>query len=102
MDTIGKFLNIRLESMNEALDSDIEKYLDGKEERIQEFKKIKEQLNVYEETTSKDILTATRKIYHNSHVGAELIYKYNNSFNERHYLYNPEPEVDTISRNQFA
>ena len=88
--------------MNEALDSDVEKYLDGKEERIQEFKELQEQLNAYEDTTSESIINATRKIYHNPHVGAELVYKYNNSFNEMHYLYNIEQQIDTVSRNQFA
>ena len=102
MNTVGKFLNMKLQSMNEALDSDVEKYLDGKEERIQEFKELQEQLNAYEDTTSESIINATRKIYHNANVGAELVYKYNNSFNEMHYLYNIEQQIDTVSRNQFA
>ena len=102
MNTVGKFLNMRVQSMNEALDSDVEKYLDGQEERIQDLKSIQEQLNSYEETTSGSIINATRKIYHNANIGAELVYKYNDSFNEMHFLYNIDLQVDTVARNQFA
>ena len=98
LNTIGKIVNMRTQSSQEQLNSDIEQFQDDQKSRIRELKELDDKIKSYDD----DVVNTRRVMYQNSYVGAEVIYAVAENFYDLPYVYNPALQVDTINRNQFA
>ena len=98
LNTIGKIVNMRTQSSQEQLNSDIEQFQGDQKSRIRELKELDDRIKSYDD----DVVNTRRVMYQNSYVGAEVIYAVAENFYNLPYVYNPAPQVDTINRNQFA